>query len=196
VGAAVLLLALRDVLIWTNILPSPPNHDTTIDEDEEHAEGMHRLKLQVINRLARNMLMSQFHDVVGPMILSRTVFSGITKYTQQIQENLPLELQWTYHWRIALFVFTVRHYLFHILLSMVSCIFCFVHAQLWRMLPQILNQTLFLHDVLFSGLHLFLARRGKLHLDQLGICCWHPAWPDLFMDVYSKITMTAVLNQG
>jgi hypothetical protein len=53
---------------WINdAATNTPSHKSRVDDDH---------KCQVASRLARNLLMSQFHDVIAPMLLSRTVFSG------------------------------------------------------------------------------------------------------------------------
>ena len=43
------------------------NNHRRVDDDH---------KCQVASRLARNLMMGQFHDVIAPMLLSRTIFSG------------------------------------------------------------------------------------------------------------------------
>ena len=81
VGGHVIFTALMGVLQWCEIFPPSPenkraendnflqsnSNSTRIDEDH---------KLHVSARLCRNLLMGQFHDVVAPMLLSRTVFCG------------------------------------------------------------------------------------------------------------------------
>lgn len=92
------LTALRDILIYCEIFPnyfvgsaasSVNKKDTqTVKTLLEGANlgkptlnlqqcvKLKRIKSEIAGHLARNLLLGQFHDVVAPMLLSRTVFDG------------------------------------------------------------------------------------------------------------------------
>lgn len=61
---------------------------------------------EVSPRLGRNLIMGQYHEVVAPMLLSRTVFSGEQMMMgASAREQEPFYL-WQYHWRLALVLFS------------------------------------------------------------------------------------------
>ena len=91
VGAHVILTALEQLLEWCDIIPT--QHGSDVSDDD---------KLQVATRLGRNLLMGQYHDVVAPMLLSRTVFCGERVLAQSDAPHL-----WQYHWRLSLLLFVV-----------------------------------------------------------------------------------------
>jgi hypothetical protein len=62
--------------------------------------------VELAQRLARNLTMGQYHDVVAPMLLSRTVFSGERMMMGSGVPDEPFYL-WQYHWRLALALFAV-----------------------------------------------------------------------------------------
>ena len=93
VGSHVIFTAIVGVLQWCEIVPGN-NSCSRVDDDH---------KCQVANRLGRNLLMGQFHDVVAPMLLSRTVFCGERTMSMEIS-NLPLS--WQDHWLMALITFS------------------------------------------------------------------------------------------
>jgi hypothetical protein len=89
VGAHVILVALHRILIWCDVVPS--NVENSVSDDA---------KLQVATRLGRNLLMGQYHDVLAPMLLSRTVFCGERVLAKSDAPHL-----WQYHWRLSLLLF-------------------------------------------------------------------------------------------
>jgi hypothetical protein len=97
VGAHIILKALMGVLQWCEIFPQ--------EEDIPPADEDH--KMQVASRLGRNLLMGQFHDVVAPMLLSRTVFCGERTMSKDKGKNgvYAGSLSWEEHWRLALLTF-------------------------------------------------------------------------------------------
>ena len=110
VGAHVIFTALIGVLQWCEVLPPSAaaksrNESTGMDNTSHYAsprvEDEH--KSAVATRLGRNLMISQYHDVVAPMLLSRTVFSGERTMNQE-QHLLPL--QWEHHWRLGLLIFS------------------------------------------------------------------------------------------
>lgn len=119
VTAHVILTAIVGVLTWCEILPAeaassflPKCHSKisiTVSTNEEH-------KVEVASRLGRNLLVAQFHDVVAPVLLSRTVFSGdktLASLSSQksILPNLAnvngsSSLSWQKHWQLSLLLFS------------------------------------------------------------------------------------------
>ena len=59
--------------------------------------------VQIASRMGRNLIMSQYHDVVAPMLLSRTVFCGDRSMSPETNN----ESRWEFHWRMALTLFAV-----------------------------------------------------------------------------------------
>jgi hypothetical protein len=96
VGAHVIFTALLGVLQWCEIVPGDEDAPRSRTVDDDH-------KCQVASRLGRNLIMGQFHDVVAPMLLSRTVFCGERTMSLE-QSNLPLS--WELHWRLGLIIFS------------------------------------------------------------------------------------------
>jgi len=100
---------------WSAILDWCNDTDNSA-EDEEHM-------MNVCRKLGRNLMMSQYHDVVAPMLLSRTVFCGersmsgfIPDKSKQSSESLVEEKEtpqqqllnqpnWRSHWRMVLSLF-------------------------------------------------------------------------------------------
>jgi hypothetical protein len=88
VGSHIVLRALVGVLKWCEIVPYVLGIDAELDDDPDGADAnkVNTLsyksradddnKCQVATRLARNLLISQYHDVIAPILLSRTIFSG------------------------------------------------------------------------------------------------------------------------
>jgi hypothetical protein len=136
VGCHVILHALIGVLEWCEVLPTrvnaddsraysgsssstasqtsmlPPQPMQSLQDDEEIEEAKRRMS----SRLARNLMSAQFHDVVAPMLLSRTVFAGDKKmpappppaYSSvniDEEEDQPL-LSWQNHWRWVLLIYS------------------------------------------------------------------------------------------
>jgi hypothetical protein len=133
VTAHVVLTALYGVLEWCEIVPKQElpgdnsSEETAGDEsfwdsaDSTNSEA----KLQVASRLGRNLLVGQFHDVVAPMLLSRTVFCAERSMQQQVQQqqkqaaasnnNLHNRaapsttrklLSWQHHWRMVMLIYS------------------------------------------------------------------------------------------
>jgi hypothetical protein len=104
VGTHVILSSLTNILDWCN----------NSGEDEQ--------LIQIASRMGRNLVMSQYHDVIAPMLLSRTVFCGEHVIAPMLlprtvfcgersmsSETTPTEMtKWEYHWRMALQLFAVR----------------------------------------------------------------------------------------
>ena len=59
--------------------------------------------VQIASRMGRNLVMSQYHDVVAPMLLSRTVFCG----ERSMSPEPRTDSKWENHWRMALTLFAV-----------------------------------------------------------------------------------------
>jgi hypothetical protein len=103
VGAHVVLNAIVGVLVWGEILPMEASVSVVGPSHDEEK------KSQVASRLGRNLLMANFHDVVSPVILTRTVFSGEqTKVQHKMAAENEYEgnLSWKAHWRLALLLFS------------------------------------------------------------------------------------------
>jgi hypothetical protein len=65
-------------------------------------------KLQIVARMGRNLIMSQYHDVVAPMLLSRTVFCGERSMSTEKQGKQAAEdVYWQEDWCMALLLFAV-----------------------------------------------------------------------------------------
>lgn len=109
VTAHVVLSAIVGVLTWCEILPIEASTIPNMEpgDNEEH-------KVEVASRLGRNLLMAQFHDVVAPVLLSRTVFSGEKSMVVVPKSTLNLTtltttsgpLCWQNHWRQTLLLFS------------------------------------------------------------------------------------------
>ncbi|GKY94445.1 hypothetical protein MPSEU_000410300 [Mayamaea pseudoterrestris] len=103
--AHIILNALVEVLVFCDVLPSEvaiffTNHGTS----DEH-------KMQVAARMGRNVLMSAFLDVVGPIVLSRTVFAGDFVQKVKTQDGVSSDgssgsLCWQSHWRVSLLLYS------------------------------------------------------------------------------------------
>jgi hypothetical protein len=133
IGSHVVLRALVGVLKWCEIVPYVLGIDANFDYDPDCANAhvnnsSHKSradddhKCQVATRLARNLLMSQYHDVIAPMLLSRTVFSGertlqqpaaalsnsITDTTTTLGPNPDgtATLSWQEDWKMGLLIFS------------------------------------------------------------------------------------------
>ena len=107
VTSHVVLTAIVGVLTWCEILPVEALLSHTEVSDNEET------KVEVATRLGRNILMAQFHDVVAPVLLSRTVFSGeksmaAQKASQGVlgAESTTGPLSWQHHWRLSLLLFS------------------------------------------------------------------------------------------
>ncbi|KAG7359446.1 Beige/BEACH domain containing protein [Nitzschia inconspicua] len=130
VGAHIVLRALLGVLKWCEIVPYMLGIGTesseVLERDDKNVNSSSRKsradddhKCQVATRLARNLLMSQYHDVVAPMLLSRTVFSGertlqvgassndMASLGSQSSGNMGMvSLSWQEDWKMGLLIFS------------------------------------------------------------------------------------------
>mmetsp|Transcript_4292 Transcript_4292/g.6647 ORF Transcript_4292/g.6647 Transcript_4292/m.6647 type:complete len:2938 (+) Transcript_4292:149-8962(+) len=105
VGTHVILTSWMSILEWCN-----NGDDSNSSMDEEHV-------FNVCKKLGRNLIMSQYHDVVAPMLLSRTVFCGersmsIPDTISKLKGSTAIsaaqqlyERHWQKHWRMALALF-------------------------------------------------------------------------------------------
>lgn len=102
VGAHVVLNAIIGVLSWCEVLPSEMSQNVNAPGVDDER------KMQLASRLGRNLLMVQFHDIIAPMILSRTVFSG--ERTPSKAGNLDPtnsgSMTWQTHWQLVLLLFS------------------------------------------------------------------------------------------
>jgi len=153
VGAHIVLTAIRDILIYCETLPNysigmarvggvdvqTSQHSQaemissmlkgpiTMPSSLEHGLKLKKVKSDIVGHLARNLLMGQFHDVVAPMLLSRTVFDGrrtiaenganassngqsndtsIQEDSNLIQSNCStVSCEWQHHWITTLSIF-------------------------------------------------------------------------------------------
>lgn len=105
VGAHVIFTALMGVLQWCDVLPASSTTANAAQQEQQYASPRvdDEHKSQVATRMGRNLLISQYHDVVAPMLLSRTVFSGERTMSME-QSSLPLA--WEHHWRHGLLIFS------------------------------------------------------------------------------------------
>ena len=126
VGTHVILSSLTNILDFCNS-----------DDDE---------LVQIASRMGRNLIMSQYHDVVAPMLLSRTVFCG----ERTMSPETPKDCRWEYHWRMALTLFAVSY------LSL--C--CFL--SIFRLTLRVLRG---------SGLHLYLDLKALQLPNPLAVFC-------------------------
>jgi hypothetical protein len=101
-AAHIILNAIVGILVWCEVFP-PEASSSSIEpsKDEER-------KMQVASRLGRNLLICQFHEVIAPMILSRTAFSGgqSEQLGERNGEMYEGRLCWEYHWRQVLLLFS------------------------------------------------------------------------------------------
>ena len=134
-----ILTALRDILIYCETFPaievqsklegkvreassSGPNADAVSSilfnhtsrqgtiKDGDHHLRLRRMKSDIVERLARNLIIGQFHDVVAPLLLSRTFFDGRSGMNNGDANTIQLEsseFYWQAHWRLVLWLFTV-----------------------------------------------------------------------------------------
>ena len=101
----VILNAIVGILIMYEILPV----EISIGRPQRVEPSQDR-KIQVASRLGRNLLISQFHDVVAPMILLQTVFSRertmLLKNSRTDSAEYDGSMCWQNHWGHALHAFT------------------------------------------------------------------------------------------
>jgi len=104
VGAHIVLNAIVGVLAWCEVLPAEVSQ--TVDGPGKDDER----KMQLASRLGRNLLMAQFHDVIAPMILSRTIFSSernlSTSRSVNPESGYSGHMKWQDHWQLVLLLFS------------------------------------------------------------------------------------------
>ena len=111
IGAHIVLSSLVNILEWC--------HSAT--STDEQVLG------NIASRLGRNLVMGQFHDVLAPMLLSRTIFCGnnstnphhttttnlVTRQTDTTTTphatTTTTTTSWQAHWRMALTLFAVSN---------------------------------------------------------------------------------------
>lgn len=108
--AHIVLNSLVSVLVFCDILPAEvglffTEHNTAED-----------VKMQIVARLGRNVLTSEFLDIVGPVLLSRTVVPGEVKSNKTDNKKDDVEsdddkayngsICWQTHWRLSLLLFS------------------------------------------------------------------------------------------
>uniref|UniRef100_A0A7S3L431 BEACH domain-containing protein n=1 Tax=Amphora coffeiformis TaxID=265554 RepID=A0A7S3L431_9STRA len=101
-GAHVVLNALLAVLAWCEVVPQDLARAYTPMGNRHKDE----VKMQVAGRLGRNLLSAQFHDVIAPMILSRTVFAGDRAPSGGSGQQEAGAMSWPAHWRLSLLMFS------------------------------------------------------------------------------------------
>lgn len=129
VGCHIILTCLRDILIYCELFPNNFNsvilsRDSKIVQNEAISR-LKKVKSEIASKVARYLMKSRFHDVVGPVLLSRTVFDSRAEFNARIPaciyqkqldtsaefpgktENTSSFYQWQSHWRLLLHIFTV-----------------------------------------------------------------------------------------
>lgn len=154
IGSHAILMALKDVLIYCETFPalafqstaSKQTDESVIDSDDyavsailfnhtsrqrkeasnDHCLRLKRMKTGMEERLAKYLILGQFHDVVAPLLLSRTIFDGRREVSNSdathtldindkdnVLENTKelniSDFHWQEHWRLVLYLFTVSH---------------------------------------------------------------------------------------
>jgi len=113
-GAHVVLNSIVAIMVWCEIMPLEASEEMwRLGDYLMDDKGNQDQKMSVASRLGRNLLVSQFHDVVAPMILSRTVFSSEStsqqppgKQPHSSSETGGTRLTWEGQWRLSLFIFS------------------------------------------------------------------------------------------
>jgi hypothetical protein len=100
-GAHVVLNALLGVLAWCEVIP----HELA-RAYSAGSRSKDEVKMQVASRLGRNLLSAQFHDVIAPMLLSRTVFAGDRTVGSREETSFDSDMSWPAHWRLSLLLFS------------------------------------------------------------------------------------------
>lgn len=102
-GAHIVLNALTAVLAWCEVIPQELARAYT--PSSAPASIKDEVKMQIASRLGRNLLSAQFHDVIAPMLLSRTVFAG-DRTVNLKAKAVEDAMSWPAHWRLALLAFS------------------------------------------------------------------------------------------
>ncbi len=149
IGSHAVLTALRDVLIYCETFPALFdqtnegelrqsgvqdfddvavssilfNHTSrqTRQVSNDSCLRLKRMKTGMEERLVKYLVRGQFHDVVAPLLLSRTIFDGRREVNKSntVCDNIGGKeklvdlsgFQWHEHWRLVLYLFTVSHLL-------------------------------------------------------------------------------------
>ncbi len=145
IGCHAILTALRKLLVYCEVFPIPSqkDHEETSEakiisdildgngikrsknRNREVDLKLKRMKSDMVGRLARNLLIGQFHEVIAPLLLSRTIFDGrrevnnvdpcgenredMNQRGQDVKVVIPfdLEFHWQSDWRLVLHLFIV-----------------------------------------------------------------------------------------
>jgi len=132
IGSHAILTAINDVLVFCETFPLNKAQSVTLPETDVQAISavlyshhysnskqksrescfkLKAMKTDIIGRLARNLIIGQFHDVLAPLLLSRTIFTGNAESTSNSKSDMLdgncSRYHWQYHWRIVLRLFTV-----------------------------------------------------------------------------------------
>jgi hypothetical protein len=123
VCASVVMNSIAKLLVKCGVFsPQCLERSSHQTKPSHHHRRRDTVDLALENRLARNMLLCHFHDIVGPLILSKSAPSysiesaeanGDNKDTQMLScnvgvvSNTGLLLDWTHDWRLALLTFSV-----------------------------------------------------------------------------------------
>jgi hypothetical protein len=132
VGSHAILTAINDVLVFCETFPLNQAESVALPETDVQAISavlyshhfsnpkqksrdacfkLKAMKTDIIGRLARNLIIGQFHDVLAPLLLSRTIFTGSAESTTSNSKNDVIDgncsrYHWQHHWRIVLRLFT------------------------------------------------------------------------------------------
>ena len=145
IGSHAVLVAMRDLLVYCEAFPSSGVISTVVGGNETDAEAvstilhdnglkrhnekdtkllimLKRIKSDIAGRLARNLILAQFHDVIAPLLLSRTIFDGrrgvsdfdssrdldaIHNSDDDAKQMESSKFYWQHDWRLVLHLFTV-----------------------------------------------------------------------------------------
>lgn len=127
VGFHIIITSIRDILTYCELFPN--NFNSMILSNvpkivqNEAAFRLKKVKSEIASKLARHLIKSQFHGVICPVLLSRTVSDSRADSNDQISpskqnlEHISTELSgktevivsiyhWQHHWRLLLHIFT------------------------------------------------------------------------------------------
>jgi hypothetical protein len=133
IGSNAILTAINDILVYCETFPLDMALDDLPETDVQAISGilyshhysvlkqknreaylkLKAIKTDIIGRLARNLIIGQFHDVVAPLLLSRTIFTGKAEFNSNGEDNASngnySRYHWQHHWRMVLRLFTVSY---------------------------------------------------------------------------------------
>jgi hypothetical protein len=132
VGSHAILTAINDVLVFCETFPLNQAESAALPETDVQAISavlyshhysnskqksrdacfkLKAMKTDIIGRLARNLIIGQFHNVLAPLLLSRTIFTGNAESTSNSKNDVldgnHSRYHWQSHWRLVLRLFTV-----------------------------------------------------------------------------------------